>query len=154
MITIRKATIKDLETLQSFYKKLSLFESQFTDEFNEDWAYGKKGKRFFEKLLTGRNAFALVTEDNGEMVGYASVSIKKTTFRKRSKLAVLEQLFVNDDYRGKGVGTLLMQEVKRKLKAREVPRLQLYAVKSNEKAIDFYKKNGFIEFLSVLETDL
>ncbi len=154
MITTRKATIKDLKELQAFHKRLSLFEAQFTNEFNLGWAYGEKGRKYFEKLLKGRNAFALIAQEGGKMIGYAAASVKKTTFRRRNKLAVLDNLFIADDYRGKGVGTMLVKEIEKKLKERKVPRLQLFAVRANERAIDFYKKNGFSEFMSILETDL
>ena len=154
MINIRKATVKDFETIQSFQKKLSEYEAQFTNEFNINWAYSEKGKFFFERHIKGRNVFTLVAVDEKKLIGYLAVTIKKTDFRNRNKLALLDHLFVNEDYRKKGVGNMLIEEAVKKLRERKVPRFQLYVLKDNINAIDFYNKNKFKEFILIMEKDI
>lgn len=154
MIKIRKAVAADLETLQYLGKELFSYESEFSNEFNLEWPFSKKGKIYFEKLTKGRGTFALVAEAGKEIVGYISITVKHTTFRRRNKLAVLDNLFIIDDYRGHGVGTRLLEEANDLLKKRNIERIQLFALHSNLKAIEFYKKNGFNEFISVLEKDI
>ena len=151
---IRKAITDDLEIIQSFQKKLSEYESQFTDEFNSSWSSSSKGKKFFEKTIKGRNSFGLIAEEDNKLIGYLVVTIRKSALRRRNKLALLDFLFVDDKYRDKGIGTMLLQEATRILKERKIPRFQLYVLKANVDAIDFYKKNGFTEFISIFEKDL
>ena len=96
----------------------------------------------------------MVAEDEKKLIGYLAVTIKKTDFRNRNKLALLDHLFVNEDYRKKGVGNMLIEEAVKKLRERKVPRFQLYVLKDNINAIDFYNKNKFKEFILIMEKDI
>ena len=155
MITIRKATIEDLEHILALNKKLFEYESGFTAEYNQEWTYSEVGKEFFRTRLENENAFALIAqEENGGIAGYILVRIQNTAFRKRSVLAEIENIFIKEEMREKGVGTMLMEEVKKILRSKNVPRLKVQALSKNINAIGFYKKHGFSEFLSILEIDL
>lgn len=154
MITLKKANIKDLEIVLTLYKKLHEYETRFSDEFDENWAYSKKGKTFFESRLKGYNSITLIAKEDGKLAGFALAHIASTIMRHRKKIAVLEYLYVEKDQRGKGVGTMLLQEIKKILKDKKMSRLKVVSFSANSDAISFYKKNGFSDFASILEGDL
>ena len=54
------------------------------------------------------------------------------------------QIAVHPDIQGEGVGSELMSEVLKDAKAKKVRTLTLEVRESNEKAIGFYKKHGFV----------
>ena len=151
---LRKATINDLETIQSLYKKLSEFELKFTDEFDEDWAYSKKGRAFFERRLKGYKSIVLIAEEDRKLVGFILVHIANTIMRHKKKIAVLEYLYVEENMREKGVGTKLLDEVKKMLRRKKISRLKVPVFSANINAISFYKKNGFDDFTSILEANI
>lgn len=50
---------------------------------------------------------------------------------------------VDENYQGKGLGTQLLGALKTKLRKRRVEKVMLVCDEHNERAIEFYKKNGF-----------
>jgi ribosomal protein S18 acetylase RimI-like enzyme len=154
MIIIRKASIKDLEGILVLSQKLFEYETRFNREFNQEWTYSESGKEYFKIRIEGDKSIALVAEESGEIVGYAISYMQNFAFRKKNPLAELENMFVEEGFRGKGVGTMLVEEIKKQLKKRNVLRLKVEAFYPNTQAINFYKKLGFSNFASVLEMDL
>jgi len=154
MINIRKATIDDLEHILALNKKLFEYEAGFTGEFNQEWTCSQAGQEFFKTRLENENVFALIAEEDSSVLGYILVRIQETAFRKRNLIAEVEHLFIQEEMREKGVGTMLMEEIKKILRSKNVPRLKVQALSKNTNAISFYKKHGFSEFLSILEIDL
>src|SRR3989344_4231472 len=151
MVTIRKATIKDLEVVQDLYKRLHEFEDTFTDEFDKDWAYSEKGKKFFASRLRSYNTIGLISEDDGRPMGFSLTYISSAKMRFRDKIALLEYLYVEEDMRGKGVGSKLLKSTKKILKEKQIKMLKVVSLSSNIDAINFYKRNGFGEFALILE---
>lgn len=154
MITTRKATINDLEAILALNKGLFEYEAGLTDEFNQEWTYSEAGREFFKTRLENENVFALIAEEDSKIAGYILVRIQNTAFRKKNLLAELEHLFIKEEMREKGVGTMLMEEAKKILRSKNVPRLKVQALSANKNAISFYKDMGFSEFLTILETNL
>ena len=154
MTTIRKAMINDLELLQSLWKKLHIYEEQFSDEFDENWAYSKKGSAKFENRLKGRNSIVFIAENNGKPVGFAVVHVSKTIMRHIDKIGLLEYLYVENDFRKKGVGTMLLRKVKNFLRNKKISRIKLTTFSANSNAIKFYKDHGIDDFVTILEGDL
>ncbi len=54
-------------------------------------------------------------------------------------------LFVEKEYRSQGVGKKLIVETKQKLKAKNVKSLILLVDDKNDKALRFYKREGFYQ---------
>ncbi|HDN96200.1 MAG TPA: ribosomal-protein-alanine N-acetyltransferase [Thermoplasmatales archaeon] len=77
----------------------------------------------------------LVAEKNGKIVGFI-LSAKQS----KDELRIL-MLAVKKEYRGQGIGSMLLKELL--LKFPEVRRIYLEVKVENKKAIKFYKKHGF-----------
>ena len=114
---VREASVKD-----AYYIHL-LDSSIFEDSL---------GLTFITNDLE-KNSLAhyFVYEDNDEIVGYIGSWISDNT--------TILNFCVKKEYRGKGIGRLLLEEV---LKIKEGS-ITLEVRKSNLKAISFYEKNGF-----------
>jgi GNAT superfamily N-acetyltransferase len=54
----------------------------------------------------------------------------------------LEDLFVKEEYRGKGIGTKMFKELAKEAKAHKCARFQWQVLDWNQKAIDLYHKIG------------
>lgn len=154
MIKIRKATLEDLESISAFSKKLFEHETRFNKEFNQEWTYSETGQEYFKGRLKSDKSIVLVAEVDSKVVGYAITHMENFAFRNRNPLAELENMFVEEEVRGKGVGTMLVEETKKILKERKVPRIKVQAFYPNKQAINFYKKLGFNDFVTSMEIDL
>jgi len=60
-----------------------------------------------------------------------------------TKVALLEDMIVNKNFRGQGVGSSLIKFVLKKLKKQGCTRVTLLTDEDNIKAHHFYKKQGF-----------
>ncbi len=139
--TIRKEDKKDyLKLADKFYHTegvmhavpLNYFESTF-DKFLMDKTYGD----------------IFVYEENKEIVGY--VLIAKSFSQEAGGLVVwIEELFVEKEHEGKGIGTALFEYI---LSNFSVARFRLEVEPENTRAVSLYKKFGFkfIEYQQMIK---
>lgn len=62
-----------------------------------------------------------------------------------SRVAILEDMVVLDEYRNKNIGTLLINYAKEFAKEKSCKRITLLTDSNNTNAHEFYKRNGFEE---------
>src|SRR5882672_12078094 len=84
-------------------------------------------------------AEALLAEDDGAAVGYALFFKTYSTFLTKAGLW-LEDLFVLESHRGRGIGAALLAEVRRLAEARGAGRLEWSVLDWNANAIAFYER--------------
>jgi len=86
-------------------------------------------------------AEALVAERHGQIVGYAIFSTTFSTFLTRPEIW-LEDLFVTQAERGRGIGQSLLGAVAALAHERNAARFEWAVLDWNERAIDFYRARG------------
>lgn len=74
-------------------------------------------------------------EENDRIIGFAICRFLKT-----KNLLSIDKIGVHPEYRGKKIGTHILNEIKN-----EYDILRIDVVSENINAINFYKKNGFVE---------
>lgn len=149
-IIIRSATINDLEKILVLNRALFEYETRFNTEYNLDWTYSETGKSYFKRKIEADKDIALVAEINKDVVGYVVVSTYSQPFFKENPIAELDNMFIEESYRGKGIGKKLVEEAKKLAKEKGAKRFKVGAAAQNEKAIKFYQSCGFKDFDVVL----
>ncbi|MGV8169046.1 MAG: GNAT family N-acetyltransferase [Candidatus Nanoarchaeia archaeon] len=92
---------------------------------------------------------------NNNIVGYLCGGINKPEpYRTVKKSAELENMFVLEEYRSKGVGKKLFNEFKKWCKQHKVNIIKVTAFTANGRAIKFYRNSGFRDYTLTLETHL
>lgn len=86
-------------------------------------------------------AFALVAEWNGEPCGFALYFFNFSTFRGRHGI-YLEDLFVSEPHRGKGVGKALLARLALIARSADCVRLEWQVLNWNAPSIAFYESMG------------
>ena len=148
-IEIKKVTLGDLETLQQIGKQtfLETFSSSNTEEnmiryLEEDFSLFKLKAQLSD--ASSQFYFAIVNDD---VVGYLKLNTGKAQTELMDVDAVeIERIYVLQAYHGKKVGQLLYakaMEISQEVNAGYV---WLGVWEENPRAINFYTKNGFIEF--------
>ena len=100
-------------------------------------------KEDFEKMIQAKEIFVAKIEN--EIVGYITINIKEKnnpSMRYRKQLQI-EAICVDEENRGKGIGTELLKYVKKFGKENNCTDLYLTVNKENENAIKAYEKFGF-----------
>ncbi len=133
---IRLGTPADLPAAASVYRRASLSNAGDRDNLLAHPDYlilGPAG------LAEGRTH---VAEEDGSVVGFA-------TWAGTAGTVELEDLFVDPDYRRRGIAAALVSRIAGILRARGAERLEVTA---NPHALGFYRVVGFIE-CGVAKTD-
>lgn len=150
---IREAVVGDLKRIQEL--NLMLFEKEkreFDELLDLNWTFGEEGASHFEDAIGKDTACAFVVEDDGRIVGYLVGGICKVeSYRNALKSAELDNMFVLEECRGKGVGGMLYDSFVQWCKEKDVKMLRVNASAGNEGAIGFYRKVGFEDYSLTLE---
>jgi ribosomal protein S18 acetylase RimI-like enzyme len=156
MISIRKATIEDLHTIQYLNNKLCRKENaEFDSTVNPDFATSDGGTSYFKKALESDEKLVLVAEDDTTPVGYIVGGIEHVgDFRNISNMCEVDNMWVDEEYRNQGIGKQFMDKLQIWAKNKGVKRMRVVASFKNERAIKFYKREGFGEYDLILEKDL
>lgn len=128
---IRKGSPKDLPRLLELIIELAVYEKEpnavvVTVEELEKDGFGENAIFNF-----------FVAEIDGIIQGIALYYFKYSTWK--GKCLFLEDIVVNDKFRGKGVGKLLFDEVVTVAASHQCKRMEWQVLKWNTPAIEFYK---------------
>ena len=153
---IRIATINDLRSIQQLNHLL--FEKEVIDydqTLNLDWTFSKVGEEYYKKKILEPESIAVVTEDHGVIIGYLVGSEQQAPkYRKLKKVALLENMFVSENKRNRGVGRLLVESFLGWCRDRGIAKVQVAAFSGNVEAIKFYKTHGFHNYETTLEAEI
>jgi len=117
-IQIRKINNSDLEWIRNL----------FIAEWSGDFIIGAG------KIHRPENLEGFIAEEDGEKVGLA-------TFDARNNK--IELVSINSLKPGKGIGTMLINEIIKTAKVRNIKKIFLVTTNDNLNAMKFYQKNGF-----------
>jgi GNAT superfamily N-acetyltransferase len=136
-IEIRPAAEADVAVVLGFIKKLAAYEKLSTEVVATE--------ELLRETLFGvrRTAEAAIAYLNKRPVGFVLFFHNYSTFLGRPGLYI-EDLFVEEDFRGRGCGRALFLYAARIAKERRCGRLEWAVLDWNEPAIGFYKKMGAV----------
>ena len=126
---IRLGTPADLDAARSVYRRASLSNAGDRENLLAHPEYLILGP---EGLAEGRTH---VAEQDGTVVGFA-------TWAETDGMIDLEDLFVDPDYRRRGIAAALVRRIAEVLRARGAERLEVTA---NPHAMEFYRYAGFTD---------
>jgi ribosomal-protein-alanine N-acetyltransferase len=111
------------------------------DTFPEPWP-----KNFFEKLVDTASDLFIIAEDEGQIVGYIIGYLREKRGNKGvTLLGHVLNIAVLEEYRKKGIGTMLMDELEARFILLDATQSFLEVRESNTVAQKFYaKRNYFI----------
>ena len=148
-IRIAKAGLKDIEKLQdigrqTFYETFA--EGNTEENMQKYLEEGFSNQKLHNELSDPHSEFYLALLDT-RVVGYLKVnSGQAQTELKDSKSLEIERIYVLKEFHGRQVGQLLYDKAIEIAKLGNVSYVWLGVWEKNPRAIQFYKKNGFVEF--------
>lgn len=139
-ITLRPATLDDLETLEKFEQGVIQYERPFVPNLKPD----PIEYYAIEELIENENACFVVAEVDGELVGsgYALIEESKPT-KKEHFHAYLGFMYVVPAYRGKGINGKIIKYLMDWAKENDISEIVLDVYAENESALKAYEKLGF-----------
>lgn len=134
-VNIRPAVSSDIGALTSLLEILFSIEEDFF--FNPTLQ-----RQGLALMLTNERCCVLVADVNGQAVGMCSGQLTISTAEGGLSLLV-EDVVIDTQWRGQGVGRLLMEAMSDWAISKNVSRLQLLADRNNTPALDFYRCLGW-----------
>jgi GNAT superfamily N-acetyltransferase len=134
MLLIRPATVDDAALLRTMIRELAAFERELELCVIEEADLARDG------FGTHPRFRALIAEWDGRPAGYALFFGYYSTWAGRGLF--LEDLFVREQFRGRGIGKALLASVARIAVQENCYGVQWEVLDWNEKAIDLYKSLG------------
>lgn len=137
---IRKAIKDDIPVIQKMMDELNAHRSKiYSDETRE---FHDRVNDYPPLTETDLNdSILLVAEDHG-VLGYIQGSIHQRKNHKRSKLGSLDELFVHESARGKGIAQELFSALEKELKNSGCDHLVTHTDYENLGAQQLYQKMG------------
>ena len=135
-IEISQAEYRDLDQLADLLAELFTLENDFCPD-REKQLHGLR--LVLDNPALGR---LFVLRDQDRVAGMANLLITVST-AEGCRAAVLEDVIIGNEYRGKGLGRRLVEHVLAWAKADGMTRITLLADRDNKTALDFYRKLGF-----------
>jgi ribosomal protein S18 acetylase RimI-like enzyme len=148
-IIIKKIIIKDLAQLQKI--GISTFSETFAEHnTKEDLEKYLKESFAADKLiaeLENPDAAFYFAEVDDTVIGYLKINFGDAqTELKDNKSVEIERIYVLQAYHGKKIGQLLFNKAIEIAKEHQAHYVWLGVWEENHRALQFYKKNGFVQF--------
>ena len=132
---IRKPSGMELEEIMRLSPQ-SLYEGTM----GKTKATNEKINQLVEPLLN-KGCYYLIATENDKLKGWILIGASKDQFSD-IQIGFIYELYVNEEYRGKGISKQLMTSAINDLKAAGYPEIRL-AVFAGNHAIHLYEKMGF-----------
>jgi GNAT superfamily N-acetyltransferase len=126
----------DIDTMSMLLDQLFSIEQDFTPDYS-------KQRHGLEKLLAASDAYVVVAEDQGKVVGMATLQVLIST-AEGGLCGLIEDVVVSESNRGRGIGQALMDHLIQWAHKKGLSRLQLLADRENQPALVFYQSHGWL----------
>ena len=133
-MNIRDAETPDLDQLSKLFYSYRMF---YGKESNIDIS-----KNFLESRLSNKDSEVFICEFDNILIGFVQLYPLFSSTRV-SKYWLLNDLFVDSKYRGKGYSKLLIDKAKELVKDSNACGMMLETEKSNKIGNNLYPKTGF-----------
>lgn len=135
-IALTTASIKDIDRLCELLNTLFSFEEEFTPD-------KKTQQKALQHIIENPIIGTIYTiQENGYIIGMVNILFSYST-ALASKVAILEDMIIDTNYRQKGYGEQLISHAINELRKTGYKRITLLTDNSNNYAQSFYKKVGF-----------
>jgi ribosomal protein S18 acetylase RimI-like enzyme len=128
---IRAAKPGDEQAIFSLIKELALYEKAPEQVSNS-------AEQLSQDLFKSFICEAIVAEENTEIAGFALFYTAYSTWK--GKILYLEDFYVKENQRNKGIGNMLFEKVVEIAKDKKVKRMDWQVLEWNALALGFYEK--------------
>ena len=140
---IRLATLNDIEPICRLYNEFFTYNAELQPKY---YKAGKEYGGYPESVIKSSDSDIFLAVEAGSIVGFIHVKEAETPLFDSivaHKYAEIIDLIVTASYRRKGVGSLLMNAVKKWSKVRNLDYIELLVLSNAKGEIQYYEHEGF-----------
>ena len=156
-ITMRPALAKDRDAVVELIHRLNVFEADLTGDRRRDYSAAEGYYDELMQRLSRRNGRIILAQAEGIVVAAMGFSLDQDAAYVVDDVrnhGTVTDLIVHDDWRGRGIGQMLLREAERLTREAGLKRLVIGALVANERAERTYRAFGFEPYVSILSKEL
>jgi len=144
--------VSEVDRVEPLFKELVAFHRDVAGEEwpvrDEEAAWAHRRAEYVSWLGDGRARMLVAVEGDGAALGYAVLSVKSSgaSWDVGERIGELETLAVATTARGRGVGSLLIEACRARLRAEGISHWGVAVVEANADATRLYERVGFRPF--------
>ncbi|MCE4627529.1 MAG: GNAT family N-acetyltransferase [Desulfurococcales archaeon] len=147
-IVYRKPLEGDREQLAN----LILRFYRFNEEFDPAWALAgdadNRALSLADRYIAGEG-YTIVADHEGELTGFIHAYVQEYPLLENSKQAVIVELYVKPQYRGRGIATGLLEKLMEAVSSDGISVVTAMFPTANFVAERFYSKRKFRRYLQI-----
>jgi ribosomal protein S18 acetylase RimI-like enzyme len=147
---IRKAIKEDAKTLNWLLTLLIRDEKQYDNSINENFVV----TNMYENYIEDKNRCILVALDNNKIIGYLYGYLKEFDSTVNNKICLLDALYVDINYRKKGVANELINSFKNWCINNNSKTIEVNVCSKNINAKNLYSKHDFITIKETMSLEI
>ena len=143
---------KPLESDREQLASLILRFYRFNEEFDPAWALASDAEERALKLADkyiGGEGYTIVADHEGELIGFIHAYVQEYPMLENSRQAVIVELYVKPQYRGRGVATGLLERLMEQVGSEGISLVTAMFPTANFVAERFYSKRKFRKYLQI-----
>ena len=156
-MNIREACVEDKNALAEIFLEENLYHNDIESEaINRLFIDAILPDGWLEDVISSDNKKLYIYEKDETAVGLIMFSIHRTDddLFKIKRWIHINEIAVLSDHRGKGIGGTLLGFVDEYARKNDINNIRLEVWSSNESAIRFYVKNGYMSKKHIMWKDL
>jgi len=139
---IRKASKTDKVQIQALMDELNLYRKKIFSSVNQEFherinPYAKLEDKDFDESI-----IFIATDDSDKIVGFIQGSLNQRINHKLNKLGYIDELYVQEEARGKGAAKNLFLELESEFKNQGCNHMTTHTDFENELSQQFYLQSG------------
>ena len=147
-ITYRTLSRNTLGSIRPLWEALNRLHQERSADFKEHFRTNTFERRIEKFLaLPDDRLYVRAAEDSGAIVGYAVATISA------GGAGEIDSIFVEDEYRARGVGRALMEQALAWLSGAGCGEISVGVAGGNEETFGFYRRFGFYPRMTILVRD-
>ncbi len=144
---IRDAVPDDLADISALWKEFMDFHKNLDPYFSRKESGHIQWASFMEKNMADDQWKITAAEDNFEIVGFCTAAIiKNPPVLELPEFGYIQDMAVKESARGKGIGKLLLTEVENWFASKQIKRIELNVLITNQSAQNFWRHQQYKEF--------
>lgn len=156
-VSFRPARPSDRDAVVELIHRLNVFEADLTGDRQRGYA-GALG--YYDELmqrLSRRNGRIVLAEIDGVVVAAMGFSLDQDAAYVTEEVrrhGTVTDLIVHEEWRGQGIGRMLLEEAERLTREAGHKRLMIGVLVANGRAERTYREFGFEPYVSILKKEL
>ncbi len=153
--SVREALRRDVPALMALWNEMMEFHSGIDPRFKISGNYHRELERHFVESMRSGVSRLFVMELEGKIVGYILGELhQRKPIYPAGNYGFISDLCVSSEYRRRGFGRKLVEELMQWFESRKVNSIELFLLEANPTSTAFWSTLGFGNYLRLVRKDL